>query len=206
MSIPEGVKCANIRGKPHPLFGSILEYATEKMHLRSLEVELKQAPSPENGHVAICIATAVFAPPDQEARVFTEIGDAGPNNCSAMMLASSIRLAATRAKARALKDGCMITTPSAEEMEGIEWADLETAQGNQAQQSHRASPRQAERAEGRQARPKAGSPGPPTCNYEGCGAILNQKEVSDSWSRFKKWYCRTHFTEVEQKLAANPAV
>jgi len=116
---------ANLKGKPYPLFRGVLREAHEN-GLLELSVKLLEAPSAENGQTAICEATAVFPGENGRERIFTEIGDCNERNCTPMIAAHRIRMAATRAKGRALRDALGIGEALMEELGGSE----ETAGGH----------------------------------------------------------------------------
>lgn len=105
---------ANLKGKQHPLYRGVLREAHAN-GLLELSVKLIEAPTAENGQTAICEATAVF-PGDGRERIFTEIGDCNERNCTPMIAAHRIRMAATRAKGRALRDALGIGEALVEEM------------------------------------------------------------------------------------------
>ena len=111
----------NIKGKDFVLYSGVLDLATQKGLLK-LEVELIQFPSKENGHEAICRAVAV----GKNGEVFSDIGDANPNNCHEMIAKHLIRMASTRAKARALRDMCNIGIACLEEL-----SDFDDVIGNE---------------------------------------------------------------------------
>jgi hypothetical protein len=100
----------NLKGKDHVLYAGLLD-AASKAGLKSIEVKLVQYPAPENGHLAISEATVVF----EDGRLFSEVGDAGPQNCSAGIAAAACRMSATRAKGRALRDALNIGEAMVEE-------------------------------------------------------------------------------------------
>jgi len=79
--------------------------------LRSIITKLIQVPTKENGTVAI--VTAVVR---TNRGVFTAIGDANPGNVNRRIAAHIIRMAETRAKARALRDAVNIGTVALEEL------------------------------------------------------------------------------------------
>jgi hypothetical protein len=93
----------NIKGKDFVLYAGVLDLATQKGLLK-LEVELLQFPDKENGNEAICRAVAE----SKTGKVFSDIGDANPNNCHSMIAKHLIRMASTRSKGRALRDMCNI--------------------------------------------------------------------------------------------------
>jgi predicted nucleic acid-binding Zn finger protein len=101
----------NIKGKDFILYAGVLDLATQNGLLK-LEVELIQFPSKENGMEAICRAVAE----GKSGQTFADIGDANPNNCASMIAKHLIRMASTRAKARALRDMCNIGIAAVEEL------------------------------------------------------------------------------------------
>jgi predicted nucleic acid-binding Zn finger protein len=101
----------NIKGKDFVLYAGVLDLATQKGLLK-LEVELLQFPTKENGNEAICHAIAE----SKTGEVFSDIGDANPNNCHSMIAKHLIRMASTRAKARCLRDMCNISIVAVEEL------------------------------------------------------------------------------------------
>lgn len=88
-----------IDGKEFVLYNGLLNAAHEN-GLKSLEVDVLQYPTAENGNTVICIANAS----DNDGRVFAEIADANISNVDEKMQPHFIRIAATRAKARVLRD------------------------------------------------------------------------------------------------------
>ncbi len=101
----------NIKGKDFVLYAGVLDLATQKGLLK-LEVELLQFPTKENGNEAICRAVAE----SKTGEVFSDIGDANPKNCHSQIVKHLIRMASTRAKARALRDMCNIGIACIEEL------------------------------------------------------------------------------------------
>jgi predicted nucleic acid-binding Zn finger protein len=110
----------NIKGKDFVLYAGVLDLATQKGLLK-LEVELIQFPDKENGHEAICHAVAT----GKNGEVFADIGDANPANTHSMIAKHLIRMASTRAKARALRDMCNIGIACVEEL-----SDFDDVSGN----------------------------------------------------------------------------
>jgi hypothetical protein len=86
------------QGKRFVLYAGLLEEAHSR-GLRSIETELLQVPAKENGEVAI-----VKAMIRTEEGKFGGIGDASPQNVNRAIAPHLIRMAETRAKARALRD------------------------------------------------------------------------------------------------------
>ena len=79
-------------------YAGLLDYA-HQIGISSIEVEPLQLPTKDNGNFAICRATVV----SKIGESFTDIGDANPINCNAKVGKHLLRLASTRAIARALR-------------------------------------------------------------------------------------------------------
>ena len=97
-------------GRRFVLYAGLLEEAHVR-GLRSIETELLQVPKAENGEVAI--ARAVVRTEDGK---FSGIGDASPGNVSRAIVPHIIRMAETRAKARALRDAINVGVTALEEL------------------------------------------------------------------------------------------
>lgn len=102
-----------IQGREHVTYDGLLDEAHKK-GLVSIQVDVIQKPLEENNWTTICSASASFT----SGLLFQEIGDANPKNTNARIAAHSIRMAATRAKARALRDALNIKGAAAEELGG----------------------------------------------------------------------------------------
>ena len=89
-------------GRRFVLYAGLLEEAHVK-GLRGIETELLQVPGPENGEVAIVRAVVRM-----EEGKFSGIGDASPQNVGRAIVPHLIRMAETRAKARALRDAIIV--------------------------------------------------------------------------------------------------
>lgn len=102
------------QGRSFVLYAGLLDMA-HNAGLKSIRTELVQIPGEENNRVAIAVATVVL---DREGRdyVFTGIGDAAPNNVAPAMQTCLIRMAETRAKARALRDAVNVGVAAFEEL------------------------------------------------------------------------------------------
>lgn len=160
----------NRQGKDFALYAGLLDQA-HREGLKRITTKLLQAPNDENGQLAIC-----YAEVETGKGIFSGIGDASPQNVGRMIALHTIRMAETRAKARALRDAINVGVTALEEL--AEEEELETSGRSQAQRPLRqiaAVPRQepaelhgeapAARTPGEQSReqqPEAGSHGPAT--------------------------------------------
>ena len=108
------------QGRRFVLYAGLLEEAHNR-GLRSIETELLQVPGVENGEVAIVKAVVRM-----EDGKFSGIGDASPDNVNRSIAPHLIRMAETRAKARALRDAINIGVTALEELGGDEEAVEET--------------------------------------------------------------------------------
>jgi hypothetical protein len=99
------------KGKRYVLYAGLLEEAHTK-GLRSIDTEVLQLPIEENGNVAILKASVEL----EDGRSFTGIGDASPSNVGRAIAPHIIRMAETRAKARALRDAVNVGVTALEEL------------------------------------------------------------------------------------------
>jgi len=100
----------NRQGKDFVLYQGLLD-AAHRAGLHGISTSLVDAPSAENGGTAICHAEAHFP-----WGTYSGIGDANKGNVSPMMSPHLIRMAETRAKARALRDGLNVGMAAVEEL------------------------------------------------------------------------------------------
>lgn len=162
---------AMLQNKPHPLYKGVLRVAMEN-GLKQLSVKVLQFPHPDNGMLAVCEATAVFRGEDGE-RIFTEVGDCDERNCGRMIAPHKVRMAATRAKGRALRDALGIGEALAEEM------------APESRETHSAARRAEE---------------PAVCAKDGCDRVLTAKEIDRCGKNARFFegllYCDAHSRDI----------
>lgn len=98
------------QGRSFVLYAGLLDLA-HSQGLRAIRTRLIQVPADENALTAI-----VSAEVETDRGTFSGIGDANPANVSRAMLSCTIRLAETRAKARALRDAVNVGVTAIEEL------------------------------------------------------------------------------------------
>jgi hypothetical protein len=99
------------QGKQYVLFAGLLDEA-HSLGLKGIDTDLIQIPDDSNGNVAIVKATAEM----EDERRFSGIGDASPDNVGRNIAPHLIRMAETRAKARALRDAVNVGATAMEEL------------------------------------------------------------------------------------------
>lgn len=108
------------QGKPYIGYPGLLDLLHQLSEgFFSVETDVVQLPSAENGHVAVVQARVrIFDPQDADVvrRLTTGIGDADPSNVSSQMRGHLLRMAETRAKARALRDAVNVGVAALEEL------------------------------------------------------------------------------------------
>jgi hypothetical protein len=92
------------RGKEMALYAGLLDTA-HGQGLKSIETHLVQIPNDQNGQVAIVRARVTM----EEETHFEGIGDASPENVGKNIAPHLIRMAETRAKARAMRDAINVS-------------------------------------------------------------------------------------------------
>ncbi|BBL80480.1 hypothetical protein RxyAA322_23340 [Rubrobacter xylanophilus] len=99
------------QGRQYVLFAGLLDEAHAR-GLRSIETELLQVPEEANGMTAIVRARVEM----EDGRTFSGLGDANPQNVGRSIAPHLIRMAETRAKARALRDAVNVGATALEEL------------------------------------------------------------------------------------------
>src|SRR5882672_10857581 len=102
----------SIDGKETVAYAELLGLAHDE-GLKSIQTQILAQPSEENGHR--CIVKAVV---ELEKGHFEGLGDADPGNVEDFLAPHLIRVAETRAKARALRDAVNCGVVSFEELDG----------------------------------------------------------------------------------------
>src|SRR6267142_1984573 len=129
-------RAGNVVGsKEVVLYAGLLNQAHEE-GLARLKTSILQIPTEENGRVAI-----VKAEVETSKGLFEAIGDACPDNVDDFLAPHLIRVAETRAKARALRDAVNVGVVSAEELDGVS-LDRDSSPGSGAPTAATRSPRQ----------------------------------------------------------------
>jgi len=129
--------------------------------LQRVATRLVQIPSDENGRTAIAKALV-----ETKKGRFEGIGDATPENVNSFIVPHLIRMAETRAKARALRDAVNVGVISCEELDGDAFPPGEPDLGPGAPPA----PSRASRGNGRSA-PRNGSAG-----GNGNGAVMTEAQ------------------------------
>jgi hypothetical protein len=99
------------QGRSFVLYAGLLDLA-HAQGLKSIRTQLIQVPNESNNQTAI-----VSAEVTTDRGTFAGLADASPANVSRAMLTATIRLAETRAKARALRDAVNVGVAAFEELD-----------------------------------------------------------------------------------------
>ncbi len=100
-----------IENKDFVLYAGLLDLAHQKGILK-IDVDPIQLPTKENDHMAICRAIVV----SKSGEVFSDVGDATPQNCHPRVAKHLLRMASTRAIARALRSMTNVGMTALEEI------------------------------------------------------------------------------------------
>lgn len=110
------------RAREFITFAGLLAVAHD-IGLDSIETTIEEMPTDTNGQTAVVRAIAKGKP-----GLFTGLGDASPLNVNKKVVRHLLRVAETRAKARALRDLCNINMLAIEELGGDDDIDFEPPQ------------------------------------------------------------------------------
>ncbi|MGI8859523.1 MAG: hypothetical protein ACR2HO_05145 [Rubrobacteraceae bacterium] len=132
------------QGKQYVLFQGLLDEAHNR-GLRGIDTELIQVPDDANGNVAIVKATVEMEGGEAGPRIFSGIGDASPQNVGRSIAPHLIRMAETRAKARALRDAVNVGATALEELSDGD--DAPPANSSGGESGGRSYPRAVDQAE-----------------------------------------------------------
>ena len=132
-----------LKGKDFVVYAGLLDLAHQK-GLQSVMVDGLQYPTKDNGFEAICKATVE----SKTGEVFVELGDSNPKNTNKMVVNHILRMAATRAKARALRDFTNIGMTCLEELGDFDEVIEDEKAGNG--RSKRTEPVKSESGNGKQ--------------------------------------------------------
>jgi hypothetical protein len=110
------------QGKRFVLFAGLLDEAHSR-GLCEIDTDLIQAPTEANENVAVVKCKVALIDEDGVRREFSGIGDASPDNVNRTIVLHLIRMAETRAKARALRDAVNVGVTAFEELGGDEDGD-----------------------------------------------------------------------------------
>ena len=125
----------SIQGRDFVKYDGLLDLAHQN-GLMKLEVLVLQYPSKDNDNTAICKAVATSS----TGELFSDIGDACPGNVNRMIAPHILRMASTRAKARALRDMCNIGICAFEELGDMEEENQNQSKGNNQKKTTRSTP------------------------------------------------------------------
>ena len=154
-------RAGNVVGsKDVVLYAGLLSQAHEE-GLTRVRTSIVQIPTEENGRLAI-----VKAEVETTKGLFEAIGDACPENVDDFLAPHLIRVAETRAKARALRDAVNVGVVSFEELDGVS-LDRASSPGPGAQPRTSRSMRSASTP----ARPRSSSPSRPPRSGNGPGSM-----------------------------------
>ena len=119
----------NMKGNDFVKYAGLLDLAHQK-GIQAMKVKPIQFPTRDNNFEAIC--EAVLEAPNGE--IFTEIGDANPKNVNNMVSKHILRMAATRAKARCLRDFVNVGMTCLDELGGDDIIEPEGKPGKPSSQ------------------------------------------------------------------------
>ncbi|MBO9540091.1 hypothetical protein J7643_05810 [bacterium] len=118
----------NLQGQEFVTYEGLLNEAHQR-GLKAIRTKLVQLPAAENGHLAVVTAEVEL----EDGKVFGGIGDASSANVGPAIAKHLVRMAETRAKARALRDAVNIGMTALEELGELEHAPARPASAPEAQ-------------------------------------------------------------------------
>lgn len=158
----------NLKGKDFVLYAGLLDLAHQK-GIQGITVDAIQYPSQDNGFFAICKATVE----SKDGEMFVELGDANPRNVNTMIVNHILRMAATRAKARALRDYVNVGFACIDELGPDDVIGDEKPTNGNGKKSEPAKPESGNGGNGKQTAASANGNGkqspPPSLNGNGNG-------------------------------------
>lgn len=108
----------NQQGKEYVMYAGLLDLA-HRRGLRRIVTHPIQLPHKDNGLLAVVKAVVEMA----SGLITTGVGDASPENVGRMIIPHALRMAETRAKARALRDALNVGGTAWEELGGPEMSE-----------------------------------------------------------------------------------
>jgi hypothetical protein len=187
-----------LSGREYPLFAGILAEAHER-GLQSIETELIQLPTEENGHVAVVKAVVMM----KDASTFHGYGDASPKNVNPRIATALLRMAETRAKGRALRDAINCGQTMLEELPDLEEGEAKAPPPGPDARARNAGVMAANE---RPLPVASGDNGAKfVCSTPACGKALTKGQHDVSTHRFGRALCPDHQKEAaaqKQEAAA----
>ena len=130
-----------IEGKEFVKYPGLLDLGHQK-GISSIEVDIVQMPTKENGNFAVCRATVM----SKIGETFIDIGDANPGNCSSKVVKHLLRFASTRSIARALRSYTNVGMTALEELADFNDAIPDGTRTTQPKTKPKAAKKQAPKA------------------------------------------------------------
>lgn len=175
----------SLSGRDYPLYSGILSEAHER-GLSSIETQLIQIPTEENGSTAIVKAIVRM----KDGSTFEGYGDANPRNVNPRIATALLRMAETRAKGRALRDAINFGQTMLEELPDLEEHALASPATNGHGKARAAAA--VERAEQPLPVDRPADDGKPFCSVAGCGVELTPGQMNVSTQKFGRALCPAH--------------
>ena len=134
-----------IENKDFVLYAGLLDLAHQRGILK-IDVDPIQLPTKENDHMAICRAIVV----SKSGEVFSDVGDATPQNCHPRVAKHLLRMASTRAIARALRSMTNVGMTALEEIG--DFGDIIDVKQGETRKVAQAAPKKIARADKKETR------------------------------------------------------